>query len=668
MNLNEYLKLKKEVQKHNYLYHVIDKPEITDFEFDQLFNRLLEVEKEHPDWIQPDSPSQRVGGKPLSQFSKQNHRLPMLSLQNTFTESEIYAFHQRCLKFLKNDTPISYYCEPKFDGVAVELIYEEGLLTSALTRGDGITGENVLSNVKTLPSVPLKLHTDSPPALLEVRGEILMPKEDFKKLNEQQQESGETPFANPRNAAAGSLRQLDPRVTAQRPLKMFCYGFGVYEDILFERQSEFIELITQLGLPTLHATKSGLTAICHDIDDVIRYYQLIDRQRHQLTFDIDGVVIKIDCIQLQSQLGEIARSPRWACAAKFKPEQGITLIKDIIVQVGRTGALTPVAVMTPVKVGGVTISHATLHNQDEIDRKDIRIGDQVIIQRAGDVIPEVVKVDLAKRPTHSTPFMLPSLCPVCGSKVIKIEGEAISRCINPICPAVLRESLKHFVSRKAMNIDKLGDKIIDQLYTKGLVTKFSDLYNLNQTLLLSLERQGKKSVQNILNSIERSKKTNLSRFIFALGLRYVGEQTARNLASHYSDIHQLINTSYDELITIPDIGPKVASSIQSAIGNKELIEEIHRLLKKGLTFEQPQKKSLKLKGLNIVITGTLPMERGEIKQMITERGGKSASLVSKNTDYVLAGDSAGSKLEKAQELGVTILSWEQFQDLIRDDR
>ncbi|MCB9027346.1 MAG: NAD-dependent DNA ligase LigA [Bdellovibrionaceae bacterium] len=668
MNHLQYLNLKKDLQKHNYLYHVLDKPEISDYEFDQLFNQLILTEKKHPEWVESDSPSQRVGGEPLSQFSKQSHRVPMLSLQNTFSNEDIIAFHQRCLKFLKNEASLIYYCEPKFDGVAIELIYENGLLTGALTRGDGIVGENVLSNVKTMPSVPLKLQTDSPPALLEVRGEVILPKEDFKKLNDQQQENGETPFANPRNAAAGSLRQLDPKVTAQRPLKMFCYGFGLIEGLHFSKQSEFIDIIAKLALPTINVSRNDLTMKCNNVDEVIEFYRKIESLRHKLPFDIDGVVIKVDSMELQNRLGEIARSPRWACAAKFKPEQGETLIENIIVQVGRTGALTPVAVMKPVNVGGVTITHATLHNQDEIDRKDIRIGDTVIIQRAGDVIPEVVKVDLSKRDASSQKFKIPLQCPACDSPVIKVEEEAISRCMNPICPAVLSESLKHFVSRKAMNIDKLGDKIIEQLFQSGLVKCFSDLYLLDEKKLLELERQGKKSVKNILESIEKSKKTTLSRLIYSLGIRHVGEQTARLLASHFGDINKIILAKHEELIQIPDIGPKVASSIEMSFKNKNLIHEVEKLLKLGIHFKEVKTKNLTLDGLNIVVTGSLPLDRNDIKQMIIERGGKSASSVSVNTNYILAGESAGSKLNKAEELGVPIINWEQFLKLIKDDQ
>ncbi|MCB0391157.1 MAG: NAD-dependent DNA ligase LigA [Bdellovibrionales bacterium] len=668
MKHSDYLKLKKELQKHNYLYHVLDKPEISDYDFDKMFQQLLDIEQEKPEWVEPDSPTQRVGGAPLKQFSKQDHREPMLSLQNSFSADDIEAFHQRCLKFLKIDKSITYYCEPKFDGLAVELIYEDGLLTGALTRGDGVTGENVLSNVKTIQSVPLRLNTENPPALLEVRGEVLMQKEDFKKLNQFQQDNGETPFANPRNAAAGSLRQLDPKVTASRLLKLFCYGFGAYTDLNFNSQNDFAKVIGAWGLPTINLTKKDLILITDDVHKVIEFYHFVEKQRHHLPFDIDGIVVKVNSLDLQNELGTIARSPRWATAVKFKPEQGQTIVKDIIVQVGRTGALTPVAVMNPVKVGGVTITHATLHNQDEIDRKDVRIGDTVTIQRAGDVIPEVVSVDLKKRPKEAVAFKIPKKCPECHSTVTKIEGEVVSRCVNPICPAVVKESLKHFVSRKAMNIEKLGEKLIEQLFNNQLIKNYSDIYQLNKKELLNLERQGEKSVSNILASIEKSKETTLARFIFSLGIRYVGEQTARVLANHFGDIKKLENASMDELVVISDVGPKVANSIYNTFKNKTLTLEIDKLLAQGIQFKSSKKLKPSLKGLNIVVTGTLPLDRNEIKQMITERGGKSASSVSKNTNYVLAGESAGSKLDKAEELGVPILNWEDFQKLITNDQ
>ncbi len=664
----DYLQLKETIQRHNYLYHVLDKPQISDYEYDQLFQKLLDAEKTHPEWLSPDSPSQRVGGQPLDQFEKQQHRQPMLSLQNSFDEGDIFSFHERCKKFLSTSDPIEYYCEPKFDGLAIELIYENGLLVGAITRGDGLTGENVLSNIKTIPSVPLKLLVKSPPPILEIRGEILMFKKDFKNLNELQQENGETPFANPRNAAAGSIRQLDPNITAKRQLKMFAYGFGYVEGLAFKSQDSFVKELCALGLPTVYTREKKLIRLCQSPEELVQYYLEIERIRHELPYDIDGVVIKVNSIDLQNQLGMIARSPRWATAAKFKPEQAVTVIENITVQVGRTGALTPVAIMKPVHVGGVTVTHATLHNQDEINRKDIRVGDTVVVQRAGDVIPEIVEVLIDKRPQHNPPFLMPTQCPVCHSDVVKIEGEAISRCVNPVCAAILMESLKHFVSRKAMNIDKLGSKIIEQLFNSGLVNCFSDLYKLREESLLQLDRQGEKSVQNILSSIEKSKKTHLSRFIYALGIRYVGEQTARTLVGKFKTLENLMSSTYEELIEVQDIGPKVARSISSAFSNPSFYREILNLLSCGINFEVSEVKAATLDGINIVITGTLPISRDEIQKMIIEHGGKTSSSISKKTNYLLAGEAAGSKLEKARQLGVKTLTWDEFKNLIKGDQ
>lgn len=685
--------LREIIREHDYNYYVLDNPVITDYEYDKLYKELEKLEAMHPDMVSADSPTQRVGGKPLEQFEKAQHRKPMLSLQNTYSPEEIRAFDERIKKLLKFNQPIEYYCEPKLDGLAMELIYENGVLTGAVTRGDGYTGENVFSNVKTMKSVPLRLNSKDAPALFEVRGEVLMFKEDFARLNDTQQEAGHQTFANPRNAAAGTIRQLDPRVTARRPLRVFCYAPGEIEGLELTSQAQFIEKVHSLGLPTVRIGNKNrsissyindtlkkiekspeqlptleLSCLCKGADEAIEYYHFIEKIRHQLPFEIDGIVVKINDYALQKELGTIARSPRWASAAKFKPEQSITTIEDIIVQVGRTGALTPVAIMKPVQVGGVTITNATLHNQDELDRKDVRIGDSVVVHRAGDVIPEIVKVLPEKRPKNSEPFRIPENCPRCGEKTVRPEGEVINRCVNTLCPAKVVQSLKHFVSRRAMNIDKLGDKLIEQLFEADLVHRFSDLYKLTFEQLTKLPRQGKKSTQNILESIDRSRDTTLPRFIYALGIRFVGEQTARTLAQHYGSIDGLAKASQEDLEQIEDIGPKMAESIHQAFQQKQFLDEIKELQKVGIKIkdasEVVSKAEAKLEGLNIVVTGTLPMDRNHIKDLIVSMGGKSASSVTKKTNYVLAGEAAGSKLDKAQELEIPVLTWDDFQKMI----
>jgi DNA ligase (NAD+) len=679
--------LRQEIQKHDYAYHVLDQPTITDREYDLLYQELLDLESQHPELITADSPSQRVGAEPLEGFEKLAHRQPMLSLQNSYSPEDIEAFEERAQKFLKSEDPLVYFCEPKFDGLAIELVYENGVLVRALTRGDGVVGENVLHNVRTIRSIPMRLHTSTPPALCEIRGEILMWKDDFRKLNEAQQEAGQVPFANPRNAAAGTLRQLDPKITASRPLRFFAYAPGEMDGIAFASQKEFETSVAEFGLPTVGIAKEDqamdefvgdakknlekslrlpLGRVCSGAAEAIAYYHFINEVRHQLPFDIDGIVTKVNSFPLQKRLGFVARSPRWATAAKFQPEQGTTVINEIIVQVGRTGALTPVAIMTPVKVNGVTITHATLHNQDEIDRKDVRVGDTVLIQRAGDVIPEVVQVLLDKRPKSSERFVIPSKCPACHEPVERLEGEVVTRCSNPVCPAIVRESLIHFVGRRAMNIEKLGDRMIETLADQGLVHRFSDIYKLTYDQLIALERQGEKSVQNLLESIDKSRETTLARLIFAFGIRFVGEQTAKSLARHFSSLEAISEASLEELINVEDIGPKVGESIVHAFASKALQREIKELQRLGVHFAQKTaaKGSNKLNGQKFVITGTLPRGRDEIKDLIEANGGHVLSAISKKTDFVLAGDEAGSKLKKAEELGISILAWDDFEKML----
>ena len=654
------------IHDHDYSYYVLDRPTIGDFAYDELFSELLKLEQEHPDLVTLDSPSQRVGGAPLAEFAKASHRKPMISLSNTYSIDEVREFDERVKKFLETDKTVTYFCEPKFDGLAVELIYERGALVGALTRGDGVVGENVFTNIKTIRSIPMFLKGKAPP-LLEVRGEVLMLKKDFAKLNEQQQENGEMTFANPRNAAAGSIRQLDPRITATRPLRMFAYAPGMVEGLTIKSQADWYQKIWDLGLPTVPVGgKKPLAAVCEGVDEAIEYYQNILNMRHQLPFDIDGVVIKVNSFPLQNQLGTIARSPRWATAAKFAPEQATTVVENIEVSVGRTGAMTPFAVMRPVRVGGVTITTATLHNQSEVDRKDVRVGDTIVIQRAGDVIPEVVEVVLNKRPSNAKKFKMPSQCPVCKHDAVLPEGEIVTRCVNAFCPAIINMSLIHFVSRRAMNIEKLGEKIIEQLTAAGLVKTFSDIYKLTKKDMLSLERHGEKSAQNIIDSIEASRHTTLARFIYSLGIRFVGEQTAKSLGIYYGTIDRFLETNEPELVEIDDIGPKVATSIKARLEDSSFRREVKRLIDHGVEIEKPKKVSGKqpLKGMNIVITGTQPMGRDEIKDQIVALGGKSSGSVSKNTSYVLAGSEAGSKLDKAQELGVPVLDWDSYMELI----
>lgn len=693
-------KLREEIRHHDHLYHVLDKPEIADRDYDALFSELLALEQDNPDLVTPDSPSQRVGGATLEEFVKVAHRQPMLSLQNSYSIEDIDAFEERARKELKDLAPeeFEFFCEPKFDGLAIELVYEAGALVKAITRGDGSVGEDVTSNVRTIPSVPLRLHDGGKtkaakvPPLYEVRGEIVMLKADFKALNEAQQEAGDMPFANPRNAAAGTIRQLDPKMAASRPLRLFVYAPGVIEGTKFQSQSEFETRAHGFGLPIVGVAPEdetftafskrlkkvlssqngkkvkalntlGLARISKGAAEAKAYYALIQEIRSELPFDIDGVVIKVNDFRLQDDLGFVARSPRWATAAKFPPEQAQTVLERIEIQVGRTGALTPVAVMTPVKVGGVTITNATLHNQAEIDRKDVRVGDTVVIQRAGDVIPEIVRVVEEKRPKNSKPFVIPHKCPICGEPAEKPEDEAVLRCVNPTCPAVLKGSLRHFVARRAMNIEGLGDKLIDAFVEAGFVSRPSDLYELTVEKILSLERQGEKSAQNLIDSIEASKKSTLARVIFALGIRHVGETTAKALASYFRTADAFLATTAEALIAVPDIGETMAKSIAAALERGYIKEEFARLQDKGVIIEGAKKvaQNGSLGGKKYVITGTLPMGRDEVKDLIEANGGVVLSGVSKKTDFLLAGEEAGSKIQKAADLGVSVIDWDTFQ-------
>jgi DNA ligase (NAD+) len=651
--------LKEKVNYHNERYHTLDKPEISDYDFDQLFSELLKLEEEYSGLDLSDSPSLRVGGDAIASFKKMDHRLPMISLSNSYDEDDIKEFNARTKKFLRKDDDVEYFAELKLDGLSMELVYEEGQLVRALTRGDGVTGEDVTHNVKTIKSIPLKIAHKQ---LLEVRGEVVINKADFVEMNQAYEDAGQMVFANPRNAAAGTIRQLDPKIAASRPLKFYAYALGAFDGITFDSQKDIEDKLAALKFPIIDRKFTKCTS---DEKELIEYYHHINQHRSQLPFDIDGIVIKVNPLALQDDLGMIARSPRWATAVKFQPEQAQTVIENIVVQVGRTGALTPVAVMKPVKVGGVTITNATLHNQDEVDRKDVRIGDTVIVQRAGDVIPEVVQVILEKRPKKSEPFLIPTICPTCGSKASREPEEAVLRCQNPLCKSILIGSLIHFVSRRAMNMEKVGDKLVEAFVEAELVKSFSDLYKLKAEDIQKLERQGEKSIENILNSIEKSKQTTLARFIYALGIRFVGEQTAKLLADHYGNVENFMKTDAEELEKVPEIGEKVSGTMLKWLHDKRMQAEV-KTLSKFMKFEAPKRKlEGKLTGMSFLVTGTLPVKRDQAHEVIEENGGKLLSGVSAKLSYLIVGEDPGSKADKAQSVGVKIISWEEFLELVK---
>jgi DNA ligase (NAD+) len=660
---DDYQHLVDWVHELDYHYHTLDKPLVTDKEYDDYFSALKELEALNLDWVTASSPTHRVGGAVLPVFTKGNHRMPMLSLTNSYDPEDLIDFDQRIQNFLKTESKFEYFCEPKFDGLSMEIIYEKGLFVKALTRGDGVTGEDVTVNVKTIKSIPLRLNSKNPPDLLEVRGEVLIAKEDFKTLNLFQEKEGLPTFANPRNAAAGSIRQLDSKISASRPLKFFGYNLGEYQGISFSSQSDVYEKFKQLGIPTY----AQATRICSDINEVVEYYKELEETKINLPFDIDGLVVKINSLKIQEELGLVAKSPRWATAAKFKPDTVETIVEDIFCQVGRTGAVTPVALMKPVKVGGVTITYATLHNQEEIDRKDVRIGDTVVIQRAGDVIPEIIRSIPEKRSKNSKPYRLPMECPACQSPLHAVPDEAVLRCTNPTCPAILKESLKHYASRRAMNIEKMGDRWIETFVDNGLVKSFADFYHLKKGDLLNLDRQGEKSADNILKSIEQSKKTTLARFIYALGIRYIGETTAKHLADHFLNVERFVNANEDELMKVPEIGEKVAQSVLAWLSNKSNRNQVRDLIAAGITVAEAKvNTSGPLSGKSFLITGTLAIARDKAQGIIQENGGKLLSGVSSKLNFLVVGDEPGSKLEKATNLGVTVIGWDDVLKMISD--
>ncbi|MCY9875379.1 NAD-dependent DNA ligase LigA [Vibrio natriegens] len=658
--------LKESLHYHAVRYYVEDNPEIPDAEYDRLMRELLDIEAQHPDLVTVDSPSQRVGGKPLSEFSEVKHEVPMLSLDNAFDDSELDSFHKRAQDRVGNQSVKQYCCEPKLDGLAVSLLYENGVLVQAATRGDGTTGENITENVRTINAIPLKLRGNDWPERLEVRGEVFMPKAGFEKLNELARQKGDKVFVNPRNAAAGSLRQLDSRVTASRPLSFYAYSVGVVQgaELASSHYERFLQ-IKSWGLPMCPETKR-----VDSLADVKAYYQDILQRRDALPYEIDGVVIKIDDIAIQERLGFVARAPRWAIAYKFPAQEEITTLNDVEFQVGRTGAITPVAKLEPVFVGGVTVSNATLHNADEIERLQVKIGDQVVIRRAGDVIPQVVSVIRERRPENAREIVFPSLCPVCDSHVERIEGEAVTRCTGGlVCQAQRKQALKHFVSRKALDVDGLGDKVIEQLVDREMVETPADLFKLSAGILTVLERMGPKSAQNIVNALDKSKLTTLPRFLYSLGIREVGEATAANLAQHFKTLEAIQVATEEQLIEVQDIGVIVAKHITTFFGEEQNQAVVEDLLEQGIHWPDisapEQGVELPLEGKTVVLTGTLSqLGRSEAKEALQALGAKVTGSVSKKTDILFAGENAGSKLAKAQDLGIEIKTEQDLLDLM----
>ncbi|MCG6935278.1 MAG: NAD-dependent DNA ligase LigA [Proteobacteria bacterium] len=656
--------LREQINYHNYRYYVLDDPEIPDAEFDRIMRELQDLEQDYPDLITTDSPTQRIGAEPLKKFSEVKHEIPMLSLANAFSDSEVEDFDRRARERLDVKS-IEYAAEPKLDGLAISLMYEDGILVRGATRGDGWTGEDVTQNVRTIDAIPLRLRGKGYPKILEVRGEVIITKAGFEQLNDMQRERNTKLFANPRNAAAGSLRQLDPRVTASRPLSFFGYGLGKVTNVkLPGRHSKIMALLQEWGIPVnteAHVVKGA--------EGCLDYYHQMQAKRNSLAYDIDGIVYKVDRFDWQEQLGFVARAPRWALAHKFPAQEEMTLLQAIDVQVGRTGALTPVARLEPVHVGGVTVSNATLHNQDEIDRLDARVGDTVIVRRAGDVIPQVVGVVMSRRKGRPRRYRLPDTCPVCGTHTVRLPGEAVTYCAGGLyCPAQRKQAIKHFASRRAMDIEGLGDKLVDQLVDAGLIETVADVYALEAKQLAGLERMGEKSATKLIRAIEKSKHTALARFLYALGIHNVGETTAQSLANYFGTLENIMKADEDDLMTVPDIGPVVAKSITSFFSQKHNREVVSKLLQAGIAWPKIKVKAdaeLPLKGRTIVVTGTLAsMTRDEAKAAVQMLGGKASGSVSSKTDYVVVGENPGSKADKAESLGVEILDEGSFLKLL----
>ncbi|MWQ62839.1 NAD-dependent DNA ligase LigA [Glaesserella parasuis] len=655
--------LREKLREYEYHYHVLDNPLVPDAEYDRLMNELKNLEWQHPELITSDSPTQRVGAKPLDGFAQITHETPMLSLDNAFSDDDLIGFLRRIEdRIAINSNQIEFCCEPKLDGLAVSILYVDGVLTQAATRGDGTTGEDITANIRTIRNIPLKLKSSNPPHRLEVRGEVFMPQQGFEQLNEKALAKGEKTFANPRNAAAGSLRQLDPKITRQRPLMLNAYNIGVYEsdDELPTTHFDRLQWLKTLGIPvnaeiTLATGSQALTA----------FYQKIQAKRSSLGYDIDGTVLKVNKIVLQEQLGFISKAPRWAIAYKFPAQEEMTILNDVEFQVGRTGAITPVAKLEPVFVAGVTVSNATLHNGDEIERLGIAIGDTVIIRRAGDVIPQIVGVVAERRPDNAKKIAFPTACPVCNSAVVRVEGEAVARCTGGLfCGAQRKEALKHFVSRKAMDIDGVGEKLIEQLMERELIHTPADLFKLDHTTLMRLDRMGEKSANNALQSIEKAKNTTLARFLFALGIRDVGESTAQNLANHFGTLDAIRQADLDTLKQVQDVGEVVANRLFQFWQEPHNVEVVEDLIAQGVTWQDVVPQEIAdnpLKDKTVVLTGTLTqLTRDQAKALLQQLGCKVSGSVSSKTDYLIAGEKAGSKLAKAQELGVKILSEDEL--------
>ena len=663
--------LRDEIRKHDQAYYVHDAPLISDAEYDALMQKLQKLEAAHPEWITTDSPTQRVGGAPLPSFASIRHAVPMLSLGNAFEEADVLAFDKRVAEGLRNDEllgpadEVEYNCELKLDGLAIGIRYENGVLTHAATRGDGQTGEDVTGNIRTIASVPLRLQGENLPAVFEVRGEVLMNRQDFLTLNRQQDARGEKVFVNPRNAAAGSLRQLDPRITAKRPLRFFAYGWGDISDFtspLPLTHADMLAWFSQLGFPLAQERR-----VVKGAQGLLEFYRHVSHVRASLPYEIDGVVYKVNQLASQRALGFVSRAPRFAVAHKFPAEEVSTQLLGIEVQVGRTGAITPVARLQPVFVGGVTVTNATLHNEDEIRRKDVRIGDTVIVRRAGDVIPEVVRPLPELRPADASEFVMVTECPVCGSAIERLPDEAISRCSGGLfCGAQRKQSLLHAASRKALDIEGLGEKIIDQLVEQGWVHSLADLYRLSVEKVMGLERMGRKSAENLVNALEKSKQVELSRLIYALGIRHVGETTARDLARYFGSLAALGQATEEDLLKVPEVGPAVSGSIRRFFAEPHNQEVVADLLQVGLQPKQVEKSSNDtLAGKTFVLTGTLPTwSRDEAGKLIIDAGGKVSGSVSKKTSYVVAGDDAGSKLEKARQLGVNVIDEDELRKIL----
>ncbi|NPV92508.1 MAG: NAD-dependent DNA ligase LigA [Firmicutes bacterium] len=650
--------LREEIRRHDHLYYALDMPEIDDAEYDRLYRELVDLEEAFPEIVTPDSPTQRVGGAPLKSFGTVTHRAPLLSLGNAFDDGELVDFDRRVRQAIED---VEYVVEPKIDGLTIVLIYENGRFISGSTRGDGFTGEDITTNLKTIKEIPLRLRHEVP--RLEVRGEAYMSRRAFQRLNQEREERGEPFFANPRNAAAGSLRQLDPQVTASRALQVFIYSILYQEDEPAGTQLDVLDRLEQLGFVV-----NPWRVHCKDIGMVVEACREGLDKRDHLPYEIDGMVVKVNSVDQQERLGSTSKSPRWAIAYKFPAEQAVTRVRDIITRVGRTGVLTPTAVLDPVRVAGSTVSRATLHNEDIVKQKDVRIGDQVVIHKAGDVIPEVVRSLTEKRTGGEVEFVMPSRCPECGSQVVRLEGEAAARCIGSACPAQLREGIIHFASRGAMNIEGLGPAVVAQLTAAGLIHSAADLYYLEAEQLVGLERMGQKSADNLIQAIDHSRENGLAKLLFALGIRFVGERVAKLLAEHYRSLERLQQADYEELKAVPEVGDKIAASIVAYLGDQANRELIERLKEAGVNTEQQvvaRTSDSPLAGKTLVLTGTLAsFTRKDAQEMIEQRGGRVSSSVSRQTDYVVAGEDPGSKLDKANSLGVAVLDEDQFKALL----